>query len=111
MRVYNVSTHEVTYKGKNIPPNGGSAEFKMDFIPNRDLALQDAKVLAFGALPKWWKLEQALQTTVTVSATVMKPGAPNQNGDVFPEKKIVITTDAPVEVLDKVSVSMSTKRK
>ena len=112
MRVYNLSQGEITYKGKKIPPNGGSAEFQdLTFIPNRDLALQDAKILAFGSLPKWWKVEQALKATVPVAAVVTKPGAPNKNGDVFPEKKIVITTDAPVEVFDRASVSMSSERK
>lgn len=55
MLVFNLTDKGVVYKGKHIPPNGGSVEISnLSFIPNRDLALQDAKVLAFGQLPKWW---------------------------------------------------------
>ena len=116
MRVYNVTQGEITYRGKKIPPNGGSVEFQdITFIPNRDLALQDAKMLAFGSLPKWWKVEQALKTKAPVAAQVVaavvaQPGVPNANGDIFPEKKIVITTSE-VGVSDKLSMSMSSDRK
>jgi hypothetical protein len=112
MRVFNLSPQEVTYKGRRIPPNGGSAEFPtLSFIPDRDLALQEARILSFGSLPKWWKVGQAIKATKPVVAVVAQPGTPNKNGDVFPEKTLVITTDAPVEAFDKVSMSMSSERK
>ncbi len=55
MLVYNLTSNEVHYMGRPIPPNGGSLEFpSMTYVPTRDLALQKNKVLAFGSLPAWW---------------------------------------------------------
>jgi len=110
MFVFNLTQHDVVYKGKKIPPNGGSLEFRdMDFIPTRDRELEAAKVLSFGALPRWWTSARAAKT-VPMTAVVIKPNVPNINGDVFPEK-LVVTMDVPVEVTDKASFSMSTKKK
>ena len=114
MFVYNLTQGPVVYRGKPIPPNGGSLEFRdMDFIPTRDRELETAKILAFGSLPRWWVAARAAKPAapaVKVSAVVTQPGPPNRNGDVFPEK-LVVTMDAPVEVTDKASFSMSTKKK
>jgi hypothetical protein len=53
MRVYNIGTTDVTYKGRDIPPNGGSVEIPdMAFVPDRDRALT---YLSFGSLPKGWE--------------------------------------------------------
>lgn len=118
MLVYNLTEAELNYKGKKIPPNGGSVNMPdLTFIPDRDRALESSKVLAFGKLPKWWTIEQALKAAAAapapkVAAVVAQPGVPNRNGEVFDSKKIVITTsESPVEVTDKVSVSMSSKKK
>ena len=107
MLVYNLTNGEVTYKGKKVPPNGGSVNIPdLSFIPNRDLELEKARILAFGSLPRWWAVEQALKTTVAAPVPVVE--LPPMKA---PEKKIVITTEAPVEVEDKSSVSAFNKRK
>lgn len=88
MRVYNLSSKEVVYKGKKIPPNGGSVEVQgMTFIPNRDLALQEARVLAFGKLPKWWEMDKALMTAAAPTP------APKKKSEPVAEKKIVLTVE------------------
>jgi hypothetical protein len=110
MLVYNLTQRPVVYKGKPIPPDGGSLEFgDMDFIPTRDRDLETAKILSFGSLPRWWTAAKASKAA-QVTAVVTKPGSPNRNGDVFPEK-LVVTMDAPVDHTDKPSFSMSTKKK
>lgn len=109
MRVYNLSNKEVTYKGKRVPPNGGSVEITgLSFIPDRDRALETAKILAFGKLPNWWHVEQALKTTVV--ADVLKPEI-NRDGTLY-SKKVTVTVDAPsMDLQDRGSVSMSSKKK
>lgn len=59
MRVYNLTRSVIDYRGKILQPNGGSEEYPElnGFIPNRDLKLQEEKVLAFGVLPMWWQKE------------------------------------------------------
>lgn len=56
MRVYNLTDQVLSYRGKDLPPNGGSKDFQeLDvFIPDRDRELEERKVIAFGALPSWW---------------------------------------------------------
>lgn len=55
MRVFNLTRSTITYRGKPVPPNGGSSEFPdLDVVPPRDMELQDKKVLSFGSLPSWW---------------------------------------------------------
>jgi hypothetical protein len=110
MLVFNLTGGEVTYKGRKIPPHGGSVDFRdLTHIPTRDRELETAKVLAFGALPAWWHQQKALKATV-VQATVMKPGVMNANGDVFPER--VVTMEAPAEQLkEQGPVSMGTSER
>lgn len=110
MLVYNLTKDEVTYKGRKIPPNGGCVDFlDLTFIPNRDRELETKKVLAFGCLPTWWNLQEALKTTVT--GVVMKAGEMNANGDVYP-KNVTVTMEAPAELIhESKPVSMSTSQK
>ena len=62
MRVFNLTSETKIYKGKPIPPDGGSADFPtLSFIPNRDRELEQKKVLAFGALPAWFVREKAVR--------------------------------------------------
>jgi hypothetical protein len=53
VRVFNLTDQTLVYGGRSIAPYG-SEEVAIDFIPNRDLALQKAGVLSFGSLPKGW---------------------------------------------------------
>lgn len=57
MRVFNLTDQSLVYGGRTIAPYG-SEEVAIDFIPNRDLALQKAGVLSFGSLPKGWTKPQ-----------------------------------------------------
>lgn len=61
MKVYNLTNMPIDFKGKTIPPNGGFVEYPMlgGFIPDRDRELEKNKVLSFGELPVWWRLQQA----------------------------------------------------
>jgi hypothetical protein len=59
MRVFNLTDTTKIYKGKPIPPNGGFVDFPgLDFIPTRDRALEEKRILSFGALPAWFIAEQ-----------------------------------------------------
>lgn len=62
MRVFNLSSQAVIYKGKTIPPGGGHIDYpSLDFVPDRDRALETKRVLAFETLPAWFVREQALK--------------------------------------------------
>lgn len=69
MLVFNLTHSPISFRKRVIPPNGGSLEFPElnEFIPDRDKALEKAKVLSFGSLPKWWvskKKEEAAKAAV-----------------------------------------------
>jgi len=97
MLVYNLTQRDVIYKGRKIPPNGGSLEFSgMDFIPTRDRELEGAKVLAFGKLPRWWRPMRP----APVPAPEAVP-APN---------RVTITVADNIEVTDKVLVTPYKKK-
>lgn len=57
MRVYNLSTQELSFRGRTIAPNGGSVSCpELDtFISDRDRALAKAGVISLGALPASWR--------------------------------------------------------
>lgn len=95
MFVYNLTQSPVVYKGKPIPPNGGSLEFRdMDFIPTRDRELETAKVLSFGSLPRWWKSKTAPKVEAAQPA---------------PKQKVFITMETPVDVTEKTMPSYKKK--
>lgn len=97
MLIYNLTQRDVVYKGRKIPPNGGSLEFgDMSFIPTRDLELETAKVLAFGKLPRWWSPVRPEPAPVPVATP-----AP---------RRITITVADNIKVTDKVSVSSYKKK-
>lgn len=59
MLVFNLTAGPVYYRGRPIPPDGGSLEFSdMSYVPTRDMALEANKVLSFGKLPDWWMFQQ-----------------------------------------------------
>lgn len=54
MLVYNLTSQPLVYRGRTRPPEG-SYDFKdMTWVPDRDAALQESGLLAFGALPYGW---------------------------------------------------------
>lgn len=63
MRVYNLTGEPLAYRGVELQPNGGSAEFAVldQFVPNRDLELVEKKVIALRSLPAWWQNQQRLK--------------------------------------------------
>ena len=65
MLVFNLTQKDLIYRGRSIPPNGGSLnypELDKGQVPARDRKLEKAHVLAFGILPFWWKLEVNVQS-------------------------------------------------
>lgn len=100
MLVYNLTSGPVVYKGRKLPPNGGSADIRdMSFIPNRDLELEKARILSFGKLPQWWLDEQSLKVVVVavpVPAPVKILAAP-----------VVVISTSPVDM----EKPMSSKKK
>jgi len=55
MLVFNLTDRALDYRGIKLKANGGSYNYRdMTFVPDRDLALAESKVLSFGALPQWW---------------------------------------------------------
>jgi hypothetical protein len=72
MRVFNLSSKTIDYRGKHISPGGGYEDYPdMTFVPDRDLALESSRVLAFGKLPNWWLVEKSLQAAP--APTPVKP--------------------------------------
>lgn len=59
MRVYNLTKKPLDYRGKMLPPEGGSLEYpELDvFVPNRDRELETKRMISFGSLPLWWVRE------------------------------------------------------
>lgn len=60
MRVYNLTSSNLAFHKKNIPPNGGFEEFPEldEYISDRDRGLVSAKLIAFRELPRWWTAKQ-----------------------------------------------------
>ena len=73
MLVYNLLNQPLDFKGRTIPPNGGSVDFPgLAFIPDRDRELEKGRVLAFGSLPYWWLQQQAAKnSSVPVTESVV----------------------------------------
>src|SRR4051812_48211462 len=83
MRVFNLADKQLVYKGKTIPPNGGSAEFPdVAFLHERDTSNH---CLAFGSLPKGWKPKGMVEAELVAS----KAGpAPVPTGVVFESMEV-----------------------
>jgi hypothetical protein len=111
--VYNLTPTEVTYKGRRIPPNGGSLEYQdLTFIPTRDLELEKSKVLAFGSVPHWWIVQKAVFQAPSnpIMATVQVAGAVDKTGSI-PGQTMAVIAESPVSVTDVAAVSMSSSTK
>lgn len=101
MRVFNLTQYEVDYKGRKIPANGGSLDYPtLTFVPSRDLELEAAKVLAFGALPAWWNMEMALKDTAEAAAKQAS----------LPPAPVHVSFADEVSASDKVSVELKKKK-
>ena len=57
--VFNLTANPLHFRGREIPANGGSLDFDMDYVPSRDQKLVDGKKISFGSLPKWFIVQQA----------------------------------------------------
>lgn len=68
MKVFNLTERYIDYRRKVLPPYG-SQDYDMDFIPDRDLGLQKAGVLAFGSLPPGWSRPVVVQAPEAVVNT------------------------------------------
>lgn len=55
MRVFNLTQQILVYRGRDIGPNGGFADFtELPFVPERDLQLAVDGVISFETLPVGW---------------------------------------------------------
>ena len=56
MLVYNLTDTPLHYRKRVLLPNGGFHNFpELDsFIPDRDKALADKKIIGIGSIPSWW---------------------------------------------------------
>lgn len=111
MRVFNLTDQRVDYRGKLIPPYG-SEEYDLDFIPDRDRQLEKSKMLAFGAIPKWWrKPAPVIDPAPTAVATkVDTKVATKVATEVKTEMKAVVAVEEP-KVEDKVEVNFKKMKK
>jgi hypothetical protein len=71
VRVYNLTDQPLEYRGRTLPPLGGSFDFQEldSFVPDRDKELAKNKVVSFDTLPQWWK-DQRRQATNAPRASV-----------------------------------------
>lgn len=62
MRVYNLTSTALEYRGKRIPP-GDFLEFPVldKFLPDKDRALVQNRIIAVGSLPSWYTQMKALE--------------------------------------------------
>jgi hypothetical protein len=73
MKVYNLTTKAITYRGKDIPVSGFLNYPELDkFIPDRDKDLETKKVLAFGKLPLWWRINEETKAVALQPAQTKK---------------------------------------
>lgn len=75
MKVYNLTNKHLDYRGKTMGPYGMSDHPDLKFVPNRDLAMAEAGMLAFGSLPKGWSRPAPVPepTPAEVAAAAKKP--------------------------------------
>ena len=80
MLVFNLTDRALDYRGIKLKANGGSYNYRdMTFVPDRDLALVQSKVLSFGALPQWWideRNQKHLEMVKAQKAALAKPKQP-----------------------------------
>jgi hypothetical protein len=73
MNVYNLTNKQITYRGKDIPVSGCLNYPELDtFIPTRDMELEKKKVLAFGELPLWWRINEETKASALLAAQPRK---------------------------------------
>lgn len=98
MKVFNLTDRDIDYRGRLLGPYQ-SADYDIGFLPDRDLALQKAGVLAFGSLPKGWVKPAPKPEPVAPLAVQAKPVAP----------KTVAAPVSEVKVADAVEVKLVDK--
>lgn len=102
MLVFNLTAQELNYKGRKIPPNGGSlnySELDKGFIPDRDRELEKKKVLAFGSLPYWWNLQQKMKGEMLTRVQVNARDAAREKriSEAPPETLVEVVSEAVAE--------------
>ena len=87
MRVYNVSSKVISYRGKDLFP-GASINFPEldEFLPDRDKELEKKKLLAFGSLPNWYLIDK--ETKAQKAAAKPVPAATEDSKPVFRRSKL-----------------------
>ncbi len=105
MKVFNLTDQRVDYKGRTIAPYG-SETYDLTFIPDRDRALEKAKILAFGALPKGWRKPAPLIEVVKVPVAVQQVEKPAEKA----VEKLVIAVADEVKVEEKQEFFRKNKR-
>lgn len=89
MRVYNLTTKDMEYRKKRIPPNGGFKDFPgLTFISDRDRALEKAGVIAFGSLPKYWKPKKSVPVKVVAPVEKKQESAKASIVEVLTDKTV-----------------------
>lgn len=93
MKVFNLTSKPLAYRGQVLAPNGGSSDFKeLDvFISDRDNTLVANKVIALGSLPAWWlRAREIAAKPQTALRLVDQPSVQDSvkfNRGFFPSKK------------------------
>lgn len=89
MKVYNLTNGLLDYRGKLIPPRGGSLEYpELDvFIADRDRKLAQAGVISFGQLPKSWLAVETKKVEEKPVPLALKELAPQPEDEVKVETK------------------------
>ena len=77
MLVFNLTNQPIVYRNRTIPAEGSFDYQDMSFVPDRDKALAQAKVLAFGSRPSTWLSSQpapmSTAQAVALAASRAKP--------------------------------------
>lgn len=95
MKVFNLTDKDIDYRGHLLKAYGSREYPDLSFIPNRDMTLQDAKVLSFGSLPVGWAPPAPKPEPETPRVIAVK------EADLVPQKE-----DVKVEVKEVAEVSV-----
>lgn len=91
MKVFNLTSTVLVYRGKHLSPGSGAEFPELDkFIPDRDKKMADAKVISFKSIPRWY---------VAKTSTPAPPAVPPP----VPVRKVAAEAVPPLPITEELS--------